>query len=596
MADPGFLPPPSVGRVPPGGPPRIPRLLPEAAGVTLPPQPSLDPQGLAELSTRGTRAIARSLGQVAETVEHIDRVRGALKDQAAGLEAEQALGRYDREAADRLFALRADPTITPEEYPQRVEQELRTARDRVGKTIRMSEAIPRFELGAERKFNTDLTKAKYDALERRLALNKTGMFFLNREDENTMVFGTPEQRKEAAANIVNRLNDGLNSRSLTPDEYDREMQKTSTNVALGDVLHAVQTAVQQQQRADASEQGILSRQQGEATEDAIIAKLETGGFPVLAPDAQVKLAETLSNRREARKREQVRIQEKNDAKIAKDLEAEREVVTDGFRERAARGDLSHEELNQAVQDRKIKADDAPAIRKAIYDFQGDATKAAAAASAAGGKTDDAVYNRIELDILSRSRAVSRQEIRKLQEQGKLAASGPRSAATLLKMVEDAAVVDGGGGKDITKDPMFDQGLDDIKFSLRNGKGVMSDLTDVEMYRMRNAVRQYHDIARSGKVPPSQLPEVARKIVDQAIASTPKSLQAMQPATAAQQLLYRNPADLLAAKKAGLIPDAEFNRQYRLMEEAGLINPSAGPTPSTPTPAPAAPKDQRGGRR
>jgi hypothetical protein len=425
-----------------------------------------------------------------------------------------------------------------------------------------------------------VTKANYDGLERRLALNGAAVLFLNRDAENKAVFATtPEEREVHIAGIMRRLDGQLVTGALTKDQYKAAVKDSLTNIAMGDVLREVQGAVQEQ---------------NPEREQVVIDTLARGGHPNLAVDTQLRLAETLTNRRDARVREQDRLAEKNERALAKAAEAERELVTDGYDERAARGDLSHEELNQAVRDRVIRPDDARRIRKSIYDFQGDAAKASAAASVAGGKTDDAVYNRIELDILSRSRPVSRQEIRALQQNGKLAASGPRSAASLLKMVEDAALAAEGTGKDITKHPMFDQGLDDIK-TLRMGKGIMSDLTDAEALRLRNAVREYHDIARSGKFTPSQLPEVARKIVDRALSERSPLERPALPATAAQQLRYRNPTDLAAAKKAGLIPDAEFNRQVDLMIEAGIIPKPGAPAPGA-APTPSTSEAARGGRR
>ena len=104
-------------------------------------------------------------------------------------------------------------------------------------------------------------------------------------------------------------------------------------------------------------------------------------------------------------------------------------------------------------------------------------------------------------------------------------------------------------------------------------------------------REYHDIARSGKFDETQLPEVARKIVDRVRTQTPLMMGDPDPLT---KLRYQTPKELFDAKTAGIIPDAEFNRQFRLMQQLGILKGPGKDTPKMPagTPTKKAPDVRR----
>jgi hypothetical protein len=567
----------------------VPQIVPSTEVGGLPGAVRLDPQEFGSLVTQGTRAWGEALGTIGKeaerTGEALARAKTAknlLEEEDKKLDLDRAGNDFDRQLADAIVTMKQDPSVDPETYDRVIDDRGRQIAAGVAKTLRYADPVhqTRFQRTAENALTKKVIQGKYDALEQQLARVRSETDLALQRDANQAVFGdTPEAQDAAVARANERITTLVAKKILTGPEGSARSTGFLKDVTTGRLLRDFATAERDPDRG-----------RGDARQQGLIADLYEGKHPTLDPDVQVKLAETLTNRREARLREEVRISDKQERALARAVAEEREVVTDGFYERAARGDLGHEELNRAVRDRTITPDDARQIRDRIYRFEADATKAAAERSAAGGRTDDAVYNRIELDILARSRPVSRQEIRRLQEQGKLAASGPRSAATLLRMVEDQKEK-AGEPKDITKDPMFDQGLDDIKLALRGGKGLMSDLTEAETLRMRNGIREFHDLARSGKFRPADLPEVARKIIDRGLSTRDIYDKPALPATAAQQLRYRTPADLAAAKRAGLIPDAEFNRQVQLMKDLGII-PSPGPAaPGTPTP-----EVLRGGRR
>ena len=261
---------------------------------------------------------------------------------------------------------------------------------------------------------------------------------------------------------------------------------------------------------------------------------------------------------EARVREEIRLEEKLEKKEAKEAERERQRLVDNLDELADNGDLTAEMLRSAKEDR-IAIDD---------DYRRLATKVREG-TAAGGRTSDAIYNKLELDLLENPFSHSAREIRRIQAAGNLAASGPRSAATLLKMIPDSEAA---SAKDITQRPLFKQGLHELRESLRGGVGPLESLTREQATRLENAEREYHDIARSGKVGDQEFPEVARKIVDR----VRKQVPAVGDPETRRLLRYQTPQDLLAAKQAGLINDAEFNRQFKLLQQLGLIG--AGPQP------------------
>jgi hypothetical protein len=277
---------------------------------------------------------------------------------------------------------------------------------------------------------------------------------------------------------------------------------------------------------------------------------------------QTQLSEYQARKQEATVRERVRLQEKQDREQAQREEEERKAQVDVLDDLADTGALSEDALREARENRVAIGTDyrrlAEKVRNRLQ---------------AGGRTDDAVYNRLELDLLENPQSHSAAEIRRIQITGKLAATGPRSAASLIKLIKDAKDKP---DKDITKEPLFQQGLHDLRESLRGGKGPLESLTGQEQGRLENAEREYHDIARSGKFPLADLPEMARKIIDRKRKEMPGQMQG--DPTGAYRLRYTNPKDLMEAFRLGLIPEAEFNRQVNMMKEMGLI-PAGAPTKS-----------------
>jgi hypothetical protein len=286
-------------------------------------------------------------------------------------------------------------------------------------------------------------------------------------------------------------------------------------------------------------------------------------FGALGPLDRLRVAERIRGLYREEQREFVRQQEKLEQQLTKAAEAARQARVDAAFARIDAGDMTEAELRRlGPRDPTMPGNGGDGT------FRGAEWRTALERMRhireAGGTSDPNIYNRLETRILAREHMPSRKEI--LHTQG-LAESGPRSRATLLKMVTDEQTTD--AAKDITKDPFFDQGLDDIKLALRGGKGPLESLEPVAATRLRNAIREYHDVARTGRIPPRELPEQARKIVDRYL------LEQRQPIgdpAGAMQLRYRDPAALADAFRRGLIPEAEFNRQVDLFRQLGILPP------------------------
>lgn len=377
-----------------------------------------------------------------------------------------------------------------------------------------------------------------------------------------------ERVQALAGSVMDRFADQA---VLAPTEDERD---TAYRKGVAHILNLVDTTVLSGEQGKAALAQLNQRvrlgeirtgfdQADEKGQERIIRRLESGGYAPLPVEQQVRLAEGFQKRLDAAERDRQREADKKDKELAKAEEEERKRRVDGYKSEAYAGTLTVEGVERLRQTRELQGSDYDAVYRIAREGE-----------AAGGRTDDTVYNRFELSILSKE-PVSRQAIRAAQANGRLAASGPRSASSLLKMIED-----GEGAKDISKNPLFDQGLDDIKLAGRMGKGPLESLTDEQNARLVSMVREYYDLSRSGKFGPEALPEVARKIVDRKMATTTQ-LPFARDAQLRAQLRTQNPDELAALYKADLIKAPEFNRQMAIMKQLGIIGGPAKPAPSKP---------------
>lgn len=238
MADPGFLPPASVGKVPGGGPPRIPRIQPEAAGVSLPPQPSLSPQGLAELSTRASRALAGELGQAARQAESIhaehERIKKTLQAEQDALDATEALNQYRLGSAQYQIDLKKDGSVTANDYAPRVEDFNRKNRETVGKTLKTDAARLRFERAASGVQTEAAINARAEGLQMLNASVRSGADLQIQDWERVAVnAATPAKRAEAEGEIT-KIIDRLEGKSIfSGAEAGARRVGTRTRIAKG---------------------------------------------------------------------------------------------------------------------------------------------------------------------------------------------------------------------------------------------------------------------------------------------------------------------------------------------------------------------------
>jgi hypothetical protein len=510
--------------------PKIPQVFAsgEVGGAISPPRMSASGTDLS-----GLEALSKNVQNLAG-----DYLKNQQKvsDEQAKVDAELGLTEFERQAADADIALRQDQNVAPEDYARRVDENLRAAREGVSKTLPTAESRRLFERSSEPFIRKQGIEAKYEGLRRGESAVMSGTAILLRRDANFA--GAAETQEEIDAHVARGLGriEALRARNmLTGKEASAMNLDFMTQVEESQYLRM---ATKPELRG------------------GLIENLMKGGASYMAPTHQVQLAERLMKQQED-------YQNRLDKQTEKAAEEQRKAVTDRYYALADAGKLSAAELDQANRDRVVIGDDYRKLLKEVRE-----------AGQAGGRTDDDLYNQMELDILQNPRrnqtdvSQAKADIRAMAEAGKLAKAGPRSAATLMRMIDVEAKE--AEAKDITQKPLFKEGLKDIEHGpLRGGVGALESLTKEAAARMNGAIREYHDIARSGKFTEDQLPEVARKIVERRLQQTPLTIGDPEKFLL---LRYQTPSDLMAAKKAGVIPDAEFNRQFKLMGDLGLLKP------------------------
>ena len=500
--------------------PRIPLPLAE---TTIPVPSGIRPEGFGAAFT-GTQAIGQSLMRLGESfgelaaAKHDLNVKTEVHAAKAALEMDLALFDADLQLTER----------DPDAYSRKWEE----GRTRLQRAASERLTRPERRQGFEAVATDVLARQQPAALKHRNTLfieQQEGRVTAILDTKRTLMGLTPLDDLEGfAAHYRDARETVLAMRPLWGDKRVNE-----------ELIKVRQTALRER-----------GRRQREEDPEAFLKEADTT-YIGMDPETRDRYVEVAHGRIEARQREQIRLQEKQDKKDAAEAEKERKRQVDDLDEQADAGTLTAEGLRTA-KDNRIAIDE---------DYRRLAEKIRRGA-AAGGRTDDIVYNRLELDLLENPQSHSDAEIRRIQAEGKLAATGPRSAASLLKLRSDEVTA-----KDISQQPLFKQGLHELRESLRGGVGPLESLTREQATRLENAEREYHDIARSGKVGLDGLPELARKIVDRVRTQTP--LQMGDPGPK-RLLRYQSHQDLLAAKQAGLIPDAEFNRQFDLMRRLGLL--------------------------
>ncbi|HUG36472.1 MAG TPA: hypothetical protein VML54_05945 [Candidatus Limnocylindrales bacterium] len=508
-----------------------------------------DPSGL-PTSTGGRQASSDDFGgQVAEVgyqagidlqhqglraLDQFKRADAILRREEIAADVREKAALVESSYTDDILALR-ESGEDPATYAERAGAALKNRIAEAQGSLRYANdpvAVREFQT-AVRAFALTATKAaKMDGFSRRNALVEAQDDLELEKLTRVASTGPPKAVAEALGKAEAIINRGVAS-----GRYSGEQAGVKSKM----VLRGMQLGLVSQDFANPE------------TRQTVVTRLMAGEVPHIGPlDEQQRLARTLQDQLDAREREDVRRAEKIERETEKRLEETRKIAVDELDSRARAGTLGLDELEDKRRDRVAIGDD--------YRRLHDLVKRAAAA---GGRTDDAAYNAMELRLLSRevSGPRARREILALERIDRLAPSGERSAATLLKMVKDDEAVESANaksGKDITKDPMFDQGLDDIKQALPASSGPFGNFDDTLLTRRRNAIREYHDKARAKGMTPSGLPEEARKIVDRYLKEQPSQILNMSGLES--QLRYRDEAHLNRENDAGRVPKDEYVRQ------------------------------------
>lgn len=114
----------------------IPLIQPSTDVGGLPPAPRLDPQEFAYTSTFGLRTLAGAAGQISDELDRAVRAEHIAKDELAKLELGRAKLEMQRQYAEGVDQLKNDPTVTTEDYVQRVNQLGDKVTEGVSKTLR----------------------------------------------------------------------------------------------------------------------------------------------------------------------------------------------------------------------------------------------------------------------------------------------------------------------------------------------------------------------------------------------------------------------------------------------------------------------------
>jgi F0F1-type ATP synthase epsilon subunit len=506
---------------------RIPQIVSQQ-NLGAQPGPRLDPSSAAALSTAPARALGEASEKIGRALADYNKVNDKLTEQDMKLDEESKLSELKDLLAVEDIGLRqegVEPDNLAPTFRQRGQQRVQ---ELMGQ-LKYSASGPKFQVEAEKLLTLETIKQRHEGLKLKYARIGVTAGVQNQEDVNGAVFGeSPELRDQALGRINQRIGELVATGVWSQEKATSETEQMLAQIEMGRVRVAAQDPEKR---------------------PFVIDQLLTGGLRHTKPEAQMNLADSLMRGEEA-------AQKRRDEKMAKEAEEARKAAVDELDDKADRGELTDAELRLARTDRIAKDDD----------FRRLSTKVRAAGTF-GGRTDNDLYNQVELDILENPHSRGVGEIRRMADEGRLAKTGPRSAATLMKLLDDEKK--SAETKDITQKPLFKQGMHEIEESLRGGVGPLESLTREAATRLENAKREYHDVARSGKFDDTQLPEVARKIVDRLRAQTPLM---MGDPEAVSKLRYQTPADLLAAQRAGIIPEAEFNRQFKLMGELGLLKP------------------------
>ena len=260
----------------------VPLIAPSTDVGGLPPAPRLDPQEFAYSSTFGLRATARALGEVSDELHAAARAERTAKDELAKLELTRAQLEMRRQYAEGVDQLKNDPTVSTEDYVQRVNKLGDQITEGVSKNLRDPQrTFDKFQLiSQQERIGQEIEARTYNR--HRLIQNVVSETSLRGQQlKRDAVFGTAQDETgEQAVATYNTMVTNLVDRGFI-------------NGGTGGTMKAefLKDVVRGRTEKDF--------QQGDAaTKNYIIGNLRAGGVTPLDPDEQQKIAAQLEHREE----------------------------------------------------------------------------------------------------------------------------------------------------------------------------------------------------------------------------------------------------------------------------------------------------------
>lgn len=220
--------------------PRVPQVFasPDIGGSTTPVR--------APLSFGDTSEAQRGVEQIAKSLRVFTQAKDTLSDEQDKIAAELAMGEFEKAHAEADIRMRQDPTLTPDNYSERVDENLRMAREGVSKVL-SPRARLLFDRAAEKYTTKESIKGKYEGLALSDAFVKAGTDTLLEGDATEGIVGeatleeqargiTSEQKRDAAVQRgFGRIENLLTRKILTGTEANERITKLVTKVQTGRV-------------------------------------------------------------------------------------------------------------------------------------------------------------------------------------------------------------------------------------------------------------------------------------------------------------------------------------------------------------------------
>ena len=184
----------------------VPLIAPSTDVGGLPPAPRLDPQEFAHSSTFGLRATARALGEVSDELHAAARAERTAKDELAKLELDRARLEMRRQYAEGVDQLKNDPTVSTEDYVQRVNRLGDQITEGVSKNLRDPQrTFDKFQLLSQQERIGQEIEARAYNRERLIQNVVAETALAGQRDRLLAVTGTPEQQEEAVQRFNTRV-------------------------------------------------------------------------------------------------------------------------------------------------------------------------------------------------------------------------------------------------------------------------------------------------------------------------------------------------------------------------------------------------------